>query len=216
MRNRAIALVVELLLAARPAHAQDEAFLGEAMNLLQFLIEKGDASIEAEGEPHLLQGVLGGIIALVEPLQPKLNEHVVLTLSDRLMAYRQRIEELTAVEQAEEGEGEPTQATNDADSSFEGQSEDSDLSASELLDIAELIPEAYGRLMAVSEPPLRRVLIALLVPQIPFAMGKGEEWKPFALSLALALVEGCSYEDLQPYWGDLTALFLSFSAHSTV
>jgi hypothetical protein len=60
------------------------------------------------------------------------------------------------------------------------------------------------------------MLINILVPQIPFAVGKGDEWKPFALNLALALVEGCSFDDLQRYWADLTSIFLSFMNDSTV
>jgi hypothetical protein len=37
------------------------------------------------------------------------------------------------------------------------------------------------------------MLVSVLVPQIPFAMGKGEDWKPFGVALALALTEGCEY-----------------------
>lgn len=41
-------------------------------------------------------------------------------------------------------------------------------------------------------------------------MAKGEEWKAFGLALALSIVEGCSYQDVSGYWGDLMGLFIGY------
>jgi hypothetical protein len=91
------------------------------MSLFQFLILKGDENILPEGDPHLLRGVLDGIISLIEPLRPRLAHNVVTTISDKLMSYKQHIEEMTAVGEVEQEElqNEPTHTTgNDQDSSY--------------------------------------------------------------------------------------------------
>lgn len=73
------------------------------MNFLQFLILKGDELISFEGDTYLLSGVLNGMAALIEPLSCILNNQIIFRLSDRLIAYKRRIEELTTVVEVEEG-----------------------------------------------------------------------------------------------------------------
>lgn len=80
----------------------------------------------------------------------------------------------------------------------------------------DLIPEIYTKLLTVSGPSSRQMLIGALLPQISFSINKEDHWKGFALSLALALVEGCIYDDLSAYWGDLMSLFSSFISHGQV
>lgn len=69
-------------------------------------------------------------------------------------------------------------------------------------------------MLVVSGPSDRQLLVNILIPQISFAVSKGNDWKQFALDLALALVEGCTYDDLSAYWGDLMTLFSGFMHHS--
>lgn len=64
-----------------------------AISILQYLIEFGDKCITEDGEILLLQGVLEGMNRLIEPLATALNQSSIMRISDKLLAFQQRLEE---------------------------------------------------------------------------------------------------------------------------
>ena len=96
--------MVSLLLNLRTAEVkQEDIFMDMAISILQYLIEFGDKCISEDGEILLLEGVLEGVNRLIEPLAAALNQMSIMGISDKLLAFQQRLEEeLESKEKLEE------------------------------------------------------------------------------------------------------------------
>lgn len=97
-------VMVSLLLNLRTAEVkQEDIFMDMAISILQYLIEFGDKCISEDGEILLLEGVLEGVNRLIEPLAAALNQMSIMGISDKLLAFQQRLEEeLESKEKLEE------------------------------------------------------------------------------------------------------------------
>lgn len=72
---------------------QEDIFVDMGISILQYLIEFGDKCISEDGEILLLEGVLEGMNRLIEPLATALNQASIMGISDKLLAYQQKLEE---------------------------------------------------------------------------------------------------------------------------
>ena len=94
-------MMVSLLLNLRTEEVrQEDIFMDMGISILQYLIDFGDKCISQDGEILLLQGVLEGVNRLIEPLANALNQASIMGISDKLLAFQQRLEE--RVEKKEE------------------------------------------------------------------------------------------------------------------
>lgn len=72
---------------------QEDIFVDMGISILQYLIEFGDKCISEDGEILLLEGVLEGMNRLIEALASALNQASIMGISDKLLAYQQKLEE---------------------------------------------------------------------------------------------------------------------------
>lgn len=95
--------MVSLLLHLRTEEVkQEDIFVDMGISILQYLIEFGDKCISEDGEILLLEGVLEGVNRLIEALAAALNQASIMGISDKLLAYQQKIEECLDKKEEEE------------------------------------------------------------------------------------------------------------------